>query len=208
MGMPLPQPTGGGDFELAPAGTHKAVCIQVIDLGTQERSPYQGKERKPTRRVRIAWELADELDSEGRRFIVGQSYNFSMNERAALRQDLESWRGVPFQDSDFGPGGFDLKNLLGVNCLLGVVHNEHNERTYANLKTISKMMKGVEPAQAVSPLFLFTLDQFNDQEFEQVPEWLRETIKKSPEYAEATGGQAPPPANDLNGYELDDEVPF
>ena len=34
--------SGGGEFEQAPAGTHMAVCIRVIDIGTQD-GEYQGK---------------------------------------------------------------------------------------------------------------------------------------------------------------------
>jgi hypothetical protein len=34
--------TGGGDFEQAPAGTHMARCVRIIDIGTQF-GEYQGK---------------------------------------------------------------------------------------------------------------------------------------------------------------------
>ena len=51
--------SGGKEFEQAPAGTHVARCIKLIDLGTQF-GEYQGK---PTsaRKVVVSWELPNEI---------------------------------------------------------------------------------------------------------------------------------------------------
>src|SRR6185295_11438565 len=107
MQIPRPNET---EFELAPAGTHMAVCYRVIDLGTQSGT-YMGKP-KSQHKILVSWELPDEKMKDGRPFTIGQRYTWSMSEKATLRKHLEAWRGVPFTDADFGVDGFDVKNII------------------------------------------------------------------------------------------------
>lgn len=102
--MHLPQPSDA-EFELAPAGTHIAVCYRVIDLGTQETT-FKG-EVKHQHKILISWEIPDEKMKDGRPFTIGKRYTWSMSEKANLRNDLESWRGK-FTAADFGPNGFKI----------------------------------------------------------------------------------------------------
>ena len=90
--MFLPQPTEGGNFEPAPAGTHVAICYRVIDLGTQE-SVYNG-EKKSARKVLISWELPNEEKADGKPFVISATYTWSMHEKSTLRKTLEAWRGA------------------------------------------------------------------------------------------------------------------
>ena len=84
----------GGSFKQAPAGTHVARAIKIIDLGTQH-GEYLGE---PTVRSQIVvqWELPNEtltIDGEDKPFIVSCFYTNSLNEKAKLRADLETWSG-------------------------------------------------------------------------------------------------------------------
>ena len=45
---------------LVEAGSHPAICYQVIDLGTQ-KSTYQG-ETKELKKLRISFEICDQND--------------------------------------------------------------------------------------------------------------------------------------------------
>ena len=137
--MFVPQPNDK-EFEIPPAGTHLAACYRVIDLGTQTSS-YMGQPKRQ-HKILVSWELPDEKMVDGRPFTIGQRYTWSMSEKAALRRDLESWRGVPFAEKDFGQGGFDIKNIIGKCCLLNIVHAEKNGKHYANIASISRLMKG------------------------------------------------------------------
>ena len=110
--------SGGGDFDIAPAGNHVAICYGVVDLGEHEQE-WQGKVSLK-HRVRISWELCDELMSDGRPFSISKEYTLSLNEKATLRHDLESWRGRPFTDAELA--GFDIFVLLGKPCMVNVVH--------------------------------------------------------------------------------------
>ena len=182
--MYLPQNTGG-DFELAPAGTHLAVCYRVIDLGTQAVD-WQGQ-TKHQRKVLLSWELPDEQMSDGRPFSIGQRYTLSSSEKARLRQDLESWRGRPFTDVDFDPANpnrFNIKKLIGVGCLLTVVHTEKAGKSYANIKSVAKLMKGQAAPPPVNPTVYFSLDEYDEATFQGLSEGLRKIIAGSPEFIE------------------------
>lgn len=208
--MHLPQNAGGGDFTPPPAGTHMAVCYRVIDLGTQ-LVEFQG-ERKHQRKVMLSWELCDEHMEDGQPYSIHKRYTLSSHERSTLRQDLEAWRGARFQDSDFGPGGFDIKKLLGVGCMLTVVHANKDGKTYANIGSVVKPPKGMKAQAPINPMVYFSLDQFDSGVFNTLSQGLQEVIRKSPEYAAATSGKSagfaadePPPhvAEDMN-----DDIPF
>lgn len=200
----------GADFTPPPAGTHLAVCYRVIDLGTQQVE-FQGQ-RKMQHKIMLSWELPEELMEDGKPFTVHQRYTYSSNEKARLRQDLEAWRGAKFQDSDFGPGGFDIKRVIGVGCNLTILHNNKDGRTYANITAISKLRKGDKaPALINTPTYL-DLSNFDQVAFDSLSEGLKAVIAKSPEYAEAMRpnmSEANPPPHSGNGREdIEEEIPF
>ena len=201
--MHMPKETGG-DFAPAPAGTHLAICCQVIDLGTQETEFEGTKDHK--RQVRIGWELPTERMSDGRPFTIGKTYTFSSHKKANLRTNLESWRGVAFKDSDFGPGGFDIKNILGKPCLLNIMHKEGSRGNYATVTGVSRLPKGMDVPEMSNGIIYLSLEKFDVHSFDALPEYWRETIKKSPEYVAATTGKPATVAPKLS--ELDDDIPF
>ncbi len=206
--MQIPKPSeGGGEFELAPAGTHLAVCYRVIDLGTQE-TVWEGQ-TKHAHKVLVCWELSDEKMADGRPFIVQKRYTWSMHEKATLRKDLEAWRGVGFVEKDFKPGGFDIKNILGKACVLSVVHTESNNgKTYANVASVGKLMKGqTAPAQINPSVYLWLhRDRWDSAVYASLSDGVKSTIAKSPEYQELA---SPSTAPELVGNDFaDEEVPF
>lgn len=130
----------GGNFELAPAGSHSAVCCDVVDLGVMSVT-YAGK-TKEQHKVEIIWQI-DEPRKDGKPFNVRQRYTLSLHEKAGLRKALESWRGRPFSDAE--TQGFDLESLIGVPCMVNVVHNPSGENIYANVAAIMKLPRNVAP---------------------------------------------------------------
>ena len=201
--MEIPKPSeGGGDFELAPTGTHLAICYRVIDLGTQETT-WEGQ-TKHAHKVLIGWELPDEKMSDGRPFIIQQRYTWSMHEKATLRKHLEAWRGTAFVDKDFGKGGFDIKNILGKACVLTVVHAEHNGKTYANIAGVGKLMKGQTAPPQINPSVYLWLhkDRWEMSVYASLTDGLKNTIAKSPEYQELVA-----PSIASGGADMADELP-
>lgn len=209
MAMYLPKPTET-DFELPPPGTFLAVCYRVLDLGTQDTT-YKGTPKRQ-HKILISWELPEEKMKDGRPFTISQRYTWSMSEKATLRKNLESWRGEPFAEKDFGQGGFDIKNILGKGCLLTIVHTNKGDKNYANIASISRIMKGMTvPAAANEKVFLgLNNDDFDQPVFFKLSDNLQNTIKASPEYQEMVNGYSGPaegPVADAKDFH-DDEIPF
>lgn len=134
-------------FTPAPNGVHQGVCVDVIDKGIVEVT-YAGKTKKQ-HKVSLAWQLNETRD-DGKRFLVYKRYTLSLNEKATLRKDLESWRGRPFtRDEEMG---FDVESVLGANALLNVQQKESNGKTYANVIAVTPLVKGmakIAPAEYV-----------------------------------------------------------
>lgn len=126
---------GRSDFEPAPAGPSAAVCIDVVDLGTQD-TPYGARSR-----VRVVWSLEKTMKKNGKPYIVQKTYGRSLHRKSTLRQDLESWRGQAFDDAELNRG-FDLEILLGKAAFLSIQHNTKDGTTYANVTAIMPLPKG------------------------------------------------------------------
>lgn len=212
--MGLIASNNGGNFEQPPAGIFPAVCVQVIDLGTQTNE-YQGETTK-SRQVRIAWELqgADMLGggatgfmSNGEPFMVTEIYTLSLNERANLRSILEGWRGRPFTEEELE--GFDIANLLGKPCLVDIEHKaKQSGGTKAKVKSAKKWPAGQEAKIPVNELTYFELTDFNPDTYNGLSQWLRDKIALSPEFAAANGAPAPVAKAAVEDAPFDDEIPF
>lgn len=136
----------GKAYTPAPSGVHHAVAVDVIDKGLQ---PNQFKPGTTQRKIDIAWQLSETRD-DGKRFLVYKRYTLSLNEKATLRKDLESWRGRAFTREE--EMGFDVEAILGANCLINVQHNTKDNRTYANVVAVMPLAKGmpkIAPAEYV-----------------------------------------------------------
>lgn len=206
--MFMPQ-NSGGDFELAPEGTHLAVCYRVVDLGTQ-MVEWQGQ-KKPQHKILISWELPDEKMDDGRPFTIGQRYTLSSSEKSRLRQDLEAWRGRPFTDADFDPTNpdrFNIKKLIGVGCLLTIVHTEKQGKHYANIKSVAKMMKGQTTPKPANPIVYFSLDEYSEPVFAALSEGLRKVIQASPEWVELSRAHLHDETAPRERTPLSDDIPF
>lgn len=186
--MHLPK-NEGGNFELVPAGTFMARCYRFIDLGSHEQT-FNGESKGLKRLVMIGFELPTEMMADDRPFSIHKRYTWSTHEKATMRKDLESWRGAKFNDSDFGPGGFDVRNLLGVPCTLTIVHNEKGNETFANIASIGKAMKGVTVPNAINKPAYLSLEhtEFDREVFNGLSEKLQKFIAESPEYQSLVGG--------------------
>lgn len=215
--MELPK-NEGGNFEQTPAGTFMARCYRFIDLGSHEQT-YQGESKGLKRLVMIGFELAGELMEDGRPFTIHKRYTWSTHEKANMRKDLESWRGAKFNDSDFGPGGFDVRNLLGVPATLTIVHSENDGKNYSNITGIGKAMKGVQMPEQINPSVYLSLqsDRFDRELFEGLSDKLKAFIAESPEYQKifapkTSNGSSHSSYDDRNpppqDRDLDDEIPF
>lgn len=124
-------------FTPAPEGTHQAVCVDVIDKGMM---PNPFKDGALQHKIDVAWEINETRD-DGKRYAAYKRYTLSLNEKANLRKDLESWRGKPFtRDEEMG---FDVEKLIGANCLVNIQHRTKGDKTYANVVSVMPLIKGM-----------------------------------------------------------------
>ena len=210
--------TGGGDFKPVPQGNHRAICCTVVDLGDQLiRSPQFGDSVK--HQVYIAWELPDEdpitwtdKDTNEEKtgpMRIGRTYTLSLHENANLTADLESWRGRGFTEEE--KQGFDVANLAGVPCMVNVIHEENNGKTYANVKGVTPLPKAMDKPELSAPAIVY---DGAPAVFEELPKWMREKISSGGSNAHAqihnnqdgmgTKTENPGAFDD----DLDDDVPF
>jgi hypothetical protein len=134
--------TFGGSANLPSAETHTAVCVGVIDLGHHEETWDGVTKTKP--KILLQFELVDENMDDGRPFMTSRTFTNTAGDNGALKPFLEAWRGKPFTPAEMGR--FDIATLLGVPCLLGVIHEtKAGGKTYANIKSIQRLPKGTQP---------------------------------------------------------------
>lgn len=151
----------GGDFVQPPAGNHPAVCVAIIDMGTQE-SEYQGEKREDERAYFI-WELVNEKAPSGKNFVIGIDLTNSLHEKAKLRKWIESRQGKKLaEDTDYS-----ISEELGKPCLLNVIM----KNGYPKIDGLGPVPKGMNvPAPAYTPL-LWSLDDVKDGKF-SLPSWV------------------------------------
>lgn len=204
----------------APAGTHLARCFAIVDCGTHDKE-WQGKSRKK-HEVRISWELPLETavfnpDKGEQPHSIHKTYTLSLSEKAALRHDLENWRGRPFSEAELE--AFDVAKLLGVPCQVTITHVEKNGNTYANVTAVTSVpkIKGadgkvrqMEVPEQVNASVEYSISEHNQQVFDKLPQFLKDIIQSSDEWkAKDQSGEAAdelPMGDDADTADL--ETPF
>jgi hypothetical protein len=197
MGFVASDAGGSGNFKRVPAGVHIGRCYSLIDLGTQTTDGQYGI--KAQHKIRIGWELFGEdenggplvVDVDGQQMpmTISKSYTVSLHEKARLRQDLSAWRGKDFSEDE--AKAFDVSRLVGAYCMVNVTTSETNGKTYSNVAGLTPLpaaLKNSKPTP-VHQNVMFNLDQPDMDLFATFHEKLQEAIKRSPEWAKATGGK-------------------
>jgi hypothetical protein len=205
--------SSGVKRQIIPSDTYLARCYSMIHIGTYQ-DEYMG-EPKIVNKVRFTWELPTELrvfnEASGEQpFVIDKEYTLSMHEKSNLRQDLENWRGLQFTDEE--ARSFDVTNLLGKYCFLGIIHTTSKKGSeYAKIGTVSKLPKGTTSPPPINPEFIFDYDaNFDTEVIASFPDFIKDKIMISNEYKDRI--------NQLEGKELDrkldavaaenDDLPF
>ena len=156
-------------FEIAPAGPHAAICTRIIDMGLQRSN--NPKYPKPAHKIYLQFEI-DSLMQDGRPFVVGKQYTFSLSEKAYLLADLQSWRGTPFTEAE--KDTFEMRAVLGARCMLNIMHSTDGK--YANISAIMPLPPGMKKLTPVGDLIYFDTSEWDDATFAKLSEKMREKI--------------------------------
>lgn len=184
--------SGGGNYKRVPAGAHVGRCFSLIDLGTQLSSGQYGE--KLQHKIQIKWELFGEdeqgaplVSDDGSPMTISKSYTLSLSDKASLRKDLASWRGRDFTEEE--AKAFDVTKLLGAYCMVNVTTSENNGKTYTNVAGLTPLPSALKNSKPnpVHENVIFNLDDPDWTLFDSFHDKLKEAIKRSPEYAKASG---------------------
>ena len=85
MGL-IASSSGGGDFEVVPIGTHRAICYKLADAGTRDEK-FKDEDAKKRHTIFIFFELPDLRTSKDQPFSIFKQYTLSLNENSALHSD-------------------------------------------------------------------------------------------------------------------------
>lgn len=143
--------------EQIPVGMHQAVCAMVCDIGTH-KGEYQGKQTMRHQAI-VIWELSETKTIgtfAGERFQASKFYTLSLDEKANLRKDLQSWRGIPFTPDELK--GFDIEKLVGANCFLNVIHEDGKAKITA-ITPLAKGMSKIAPTLTTEPAWVDKMRQ-------------------------------------------------
>jgi hypothetical protein len=189
-------------------GNCTAICIRIIDLGTQEND-YQGKVNL-RRQSLIVWELPDQLDGEGKPLTISKAYTSSLGDKATLRKHLESWRGRAFTAEELA--GFEAKNLLGKSCLLNLVTVQGQKGEKVVISAISPLPKGMPaPKTAFHEPFIYSLDDHDPAIWDKLSDGIKRWIGRSEEHKNSGPSAAPAAAAASASWGTSsnaDDIPF
>lgn len=188
--------SSGGSIErkIIPAGLHVARCYGMIEIGTVTETVMG--EPKTAHKILIDWELPLEkavfTEEKGEQpFVFSKEFTLSMHEKSNLRSVLTSWRGKPFSDEEASK--FDITKLIGVPCMLNIVHrvSKDGSKTYATLAGVTPLAKGMACPDPITPTRILSFDSWNQEIFMTLPNWLADKITSSKEFTQQFGGALP-----------------
>ena len=166
--MPLMVKDTGSDFEPIETGLQQAVCSHAVDLGLQYSEMFGYRMN-----LAICFELKQKM-TDGRPFMLSRLYGASLNEKATLRKDLESWRGKKFTEQELE--GFDLEQLIGVNAYLNIVEDVKGDKKYYKWAAIAPAPKGETKLKPIG---------------QPLPEWLQKKAAEGAKNLADQGGEKP-----------------
>jgi hypothetical protein len=178
--MPITAKENSKPRELIPEGVHPAICYMVVDIGTHYNPTFD----KSARKIVVGWEFPEIRikmdDGADKPKVNSMTLTLSLHEKATLRRLTEGWRGRRFTQEELK--GFDVSNLLGVNCQIQIIHEEKNGKTYDNITNILPPSTGkIKVVETENEHLYFSFDDNMDIP-ENAYEWLVKRIKESEEY--------------------------
>lgn len=182
--MALTAPVNESNFTLIPAGTYAARCYQIIHSGTVPEN-INGKVQE-LNKIRLVFETPAKKHvfkegEEPKPFSVSKEFTFSMSDRANLRKALEGWRSRQFTDKE--AAAFDISKLLGVPCMITVIHKTSKSgKVRAEISSISSLPEGMTVPPQINESFLFTVSEFSDEKFNKLSNFFKEKVQSSLEY--------------------------
>ena len=131
------------EFTPVSAGAHKAVLVDVVDLGI-ETTEYDGQ-KKDAPKLRLMFEV-DEKTDDGRPMVIGRKLTASIHERSNLTKVLQTWLGRSLTTDE--RNRLDLDEFIGTSAEVMVIHkvDEKDGRVWARIDGIYPAKKKLAPS--------------------------------------------------------------
>jgi hypothetical protein len=161
---------------LPPEGMHNARAVRFLELGTQE-TEFGDKFK-----CQISFELVDESavfnEEKGEQnFVVHRTYNRSLGKRSDMGKAVRALLGSDYVDD---AEEIEMDEILDQPCQVQVKYSD--DEKYANIVDVLPPNKKVKVAKSESELASLYLDDNFDQDvFNTLPDWMQEMIADSPE---------------------------
>ncbi len=160
------------------SGSYLAVCVGVLAIGEQyvDRSAFGGKSDYESQLV-FVFEFPSELDNEGKPKQLSKDVNATNAPNGSLNKIMKDWNSREYTREQLAE--FDFDEQLGKACQITVLVSESG---YSKITGISAVPKGVPVPTSSTPHISFSVEAWDDEAFEALPEWAQERIKKSTQY--------------------------
>lgn len=200
------------EMPLITAGTHVATIYRFMNLGTRIQV-FQGIEKEtPDTVIRITFEVTGEKhqftyrnddgveETVEKPLVIDKEFNLTMGPKSKLRPFVEGIIGTPLTDDE--AYAFDLEQLIGKSCLVSIAHkpSKKDGRIFANIISTAPLMKGMEAPALYNKISVFDINTCTKEEFDALPQFLREKTEVSDEYKKRFN----PQTSELK----DEDVPF
>lgn len=163
-------------------GSYVAIPYAIIYLGTQS---YLGEPQK-SERVNLTFEIPSEtaeFNGVVKPKVISMEVGLSFTDKSKLPGIIQSITGKKLTDEEASI--FDLDTILGMPCMIEIFTNE---KGYQNVKSVSKLMKGVDAGKLFNPISVLDYDQnWNKEKYEKLPEFMRNKVKSAPQYQTRLG---------------------
>lgn len=200
--------SAGKEFEPIAEGAYPARIYQIIHIGTI--AGFQGAMQN---KVRITFEFPTELkvfkEENGEQpQVLSQDYTLSFHEKATLTKVINACDPKALKIGEDGlVDEYDVEKLLGKCCLVTVAHKAGKEgKVYANVANCTVMPKGMECPTAINEPKVLNYDNFNEEMFASLPQFLQDKIKSSSEYQGMKNSKAKENGEDPFDVDYDDEI--
>jgi hypothetical protein len=170
-----------GDFAMAPAGNHIAICVGMVVLGTVTTT-FQGHQKKQ-KKVMVFFELVN-TDNNGKPFVVTINWTLNMSSKSNMRKMLVAWRGIDFTADE--AKAFNIAKLIGAHCMCNVIveQSKSSDNKYNKIVSIAQVPQGTAVKEQRTQKIYFNMlaKTFENDKFTALPEWIQKKIKESDEY--------------------------
>jgi hypothetical protein len=127
---------GGGDYVCCPPGNYPATIVGLFDVGHQADQNLKG-ESIEQRKLIVVFEFTKKRP-DGKPFILGREYTWSMSEKAHFHQTVTNLTGRKFKEGD----RFNPLSLCGAAVMVTVTNSGNGEKVYHNISSVSQFPEG------------------------------------------------------------------